>query len=665
VTDASAGSAHNSASTAVSALRQRFRWWPVPVVLGVAALAQWGLWQYFEGDSTFSKMSVLLVWPAACFTLLLWWIFWSGLSFTVRRNGVLLLVGAQLLSWALLRIEDSDGDMVPRFAWRWTPTAEAIARRSWQTAPAAATPSETSTSGSSTNGGAAADTTGTEVDSASATSDNPVASGNGTAVASASPSISSSPTDAPGNTDPSAASGDPTTDSSAASTATADQPNGNARVLTGTRVAEADVQITEDDWPGYRGALRDGIVRGQGFRTNWDTAPPTELWRISVGPAWSSFATVGPWAVTQEQRDELEAVTCYHLATGKLQWIQTEPVRHQNIQVNGGDGPRATPTIVDGLVYSLGGTGLLNCLELTTGRRVWSRDTLADAGTDAVKASNLQWGAANSPLVVDQQVLVLAGGEKESHGKTVLAYDRMTGEPTWASGDFPPSYGSLRVEELLGERTLLAFHGHGLAGLSLADGRVLWDFPLQNIPKVNVAQPLRLNDHSLLIGSGYSVGAVRVDLSRDGDRWSAAAQWKNNRFKLKFNDAVMLNEFAFGLDDGILTCLNVSTGKTQWKGGRFGYGQILLFQDTLLVLSEDGECVLASAQPERYHELARVPMLSGTTWNHPVIARGKLLVRNGTSAACYDVAVSTPSVTAAPVQDSQRTTASTVATSGR
>lgn len=529
----------------------RGRWRYGAGLLAIGVVAQTCLWIHFAEDSTFSKMSVLWVWPATLFAFSIWWTFFSGWSWGVRLGAWGLLMGAGAAFNAVFRIDGSDGDMIPTLAYRWSPTPEERAAAYWrqQSPPATGVPPEAT--------------------------------------------------------------------------------------VAETPVAEAPLVAGDDDWPGYRGAQRDGVVRGAGFRKDWDARPPQELWRHPVGLGWSSFAVIGDLAITQEQRDADETVVAYDLATGQQRWIHADPVRYSTVAVNGGDGPRATPVIDGPFTYTVGGTGVLNCLRTRTGERVWTRNILEDAGKGGKPADNIQWGVSAAPLVVGELVIALAGG---TAGRSVLAYDRQTGAVRWADGQFPASYGSPRVEELLGVPQVVTPHGTGFAGLALEDGRVLWNFPWENMPKVNSAQPIKLDDQSLLVGIGYGIGATRVKLSADAGDWTAKAEWKSNKFKLKFNDAVFRDGFAYGLDDGILTCLDTATGKTKWKGGRYGYGQLLLHEDTLLVLGEDGAAALVAAQPERFAERARLKMLDGTTWNHPAVAHGKLLVRNGTEAACYDVA---------------------------
>ncbi len=397
--------------------------------------------------------------------------------------------------------------------------------------------------------------------------------------------------------------------------------------------------VTDDDSPDFRGLLRDGIVRGRGFRKNWAEAPPQELWRHPIGLGWSSFAVLGDLAITMEQRDEEESTVAYRLATGEPVWKFGDKARLEIVVVNGGDGPHCTPVIAGEWTYALGGTGNLNCLATMTGTKKWSRNILEDAGKDGKPAKNLEWGTSATPLIVDDLVIVAPGGvPDEQLNKSVIAYDRLTGDIKWTAGNFPASYCGPRVETLGGVRQLLIFHGMGISGLDLADGKPLWQFGWTNMPSVNSAQPIRLDDQSLLIGNGYGVGSTRFALQFTDGKWlPQEPQWMTNKLKLKFNDAVLRDGYVYGLDDGKLTCVDIADGKTMWKGGRYGYGQLLLHEDTLLCTTEEGEVTLVNASPKKFEELARIKAVEGTTWNHPVVAHGKLLVRNGTEAVCYDV----------------------------
>lgn len=396
-------------------------------------------------------------------------------------------------------------------------------------------------------------------------------------------------------------------------------------------------EITEADWPGFRGPRRDGILRGQRIPTDWEKDPPQQLWEHPVGAGWSSFAVVEGRAFTQEQRGDEETVVCYHVETGEEIWSHTDEERLSEVSrlgsSLGGDGPRATPTVTDSRVYALGATGVLNCLDALSGREVWSRNIYEDADAETVT-----YGTAGSPLVFQDKIVVNPGGEQ---GRGVIAYNRFTGEVLWAEGDRSAGYAAPRLEALAGQRQILIFGGDGLAGHDPDTGRELWFQEWSNSEGINAAQPIVVDGSRVFISTGYGRGSALVGVRRDGENWSAGlAGWKTNRrFRLKFNGAVLHDGHIYGLDEGVLACLDVSTGKVVWKRGRYGYGQILLLaeQDLLLVLSERGRVALVRAAPESFQEVADFQAIEGKTWNHPVVHRGRLLVRNAEQAACYRV----------------------------
>jgi outer membrane protein assembly factor BamB len=240
-------------------------------------------------------------------------------------------------------------------------------------------------------------------------------------------------------------------------------------------------------------------------------------------------------------------------------------------------------------------------------------------------------------------VIVTPGGTAKegtiAFDKGVAAYDAKSGQLVWAAGKRQASYGSPRVEEIGGIRQLLIPNADGLSGHSLDGGKELWFFPLSNPPKVNSSMPWKLDDGSLLFGTGYGIGSVRLDItSVDGIEWTAKQRWQTNRFRPKFNDFFVRDGHAYGLDDGTLACLDVENGKVKWKSGRYGYGQLLLIDDIMLIITEDGDLLLVPATPTKPEAIATFKVFdSGFCWNHPVLVRGKLLVRNAVEAVCLDV----------------------------
>lgn len=412
-------------------------------------------------------------------------------------------------------------------------------------------------------------------------------------------------------------------------------------------LADESLTPTEGDWPAFRGPNRDDVVVGESLRSDWDARPPKQLWKHPIGSGWGAFAVIGRRAWTLEQRGENEMCVCYDIETGRELWSHADAVRFSSPQ--GGVGPCSTPTVHDGQVFAQGATGILNCLDAATGKLVWTRNTLEDAGTP-----NLDWGQCGSPLIVDDLVIVNPGNNDEASREkrtSVIAYRRDTGEIAWAVQGRRGSYssphlaslrGDVQAELLNAERQVLIFDGLGIIALRPATGGRLWEFPWVNTPQVNSAQPLVIDESLVLIGSGYGKGSVLLGFlpgvdEVGGHRLEVVERWQSSQFKLKFNSAVRRGDYVFGLDEGLLTCLSLKNGKRVWRQGRYGYGQMLVVDDKLLILSEEGDVVLVPATPEPPRELARFHAIDGKTWNHPVLSRGRLLVRNSDEAACFDL----------------------------
>jgi outer membrane protein assembly factor BamB len=377
---------------------------------------------------------------------------------------------------------------------------------------------------------------------------------------------------------------------------------------------------TGADWPGFRGPHRDDVVPGVRIKTDWTASPPVVLWRRPVGPGWSSFAVRGGLIYTQEQRGPEEVVACYKLTTGAPVWAHGDPTRFW--ESNGGPGPRGTPTLSHGRVYTFGATGLLNALNAGDGAVVWSHNAAADTGMKTP-----QWGFASSPLVVDDMVIVATAGQ-------LIAYDRVTGARRWSGPAHGVSYSSPHLATIDGVRQILLLSEAGLTSVALADGTLLWEYAWPGYP---IVQPALTGDGDILISVSDSSGTRRLAPTHGPAGWTVAERWTSNGLKPYFNDFVVHNGYAFGFDGSILSCIDLKDGKRKWKGGRYGNGQLLLLsdQDVLLVLSEEGELALVGATPDQFKELARFPALDGKTWNHPVLAGDVLLVRNGQEMAAF------------------------------
>lgn len=394
--------------------------------------------------------------------------------------------------------------------------------------------------------------------------------------------------------------------------------------------ASRDVAIAAtQDRPVYRWPNWTGVLANETVRVVWEKDPPQAIWRQPVGLGYSAFSIVGDLAVTLEQRRAEEAVVAYDLSTAKERWIHAYPARFS--ETLGGDGPRSTPTIVDGEVYSLGATGWLTCVSLSDGKKRWATNILEENGV-----RNLDWGMAGSPLVYDNLVVCNPGNQKGTESsRGVVAYSRATGAPVWKSGKHQASYATPMLADVAGRRQILIFDAAGLAGHDPKSGEELWRTPWESPFLTNAAQPIVYPDGRIFITS--AAGAEMLEISQKDGKYEAAVLWKNRNLKGGYQNPVAHGGHIYGLDEGILVCIEEKSGKRAWKAGRYGHGQLLLAKDVLVILSEKGDLALVKADPAQYQELARWKALEGKTWNNPVLAGGYLFVRNHEEMACYDL----------------------------
>jgi outer membrane protein assembly factor BamB len=404
-----------------------------------------------------------------------------------------------------------------------------------------------------------------------------------------------------------------------------------AAMTGGVASAPATAGWNVPDWSDFRGRSRDGHYTGRPILTVWPNGELTPLWKQPVGGGYASFVTAKinntDLAFTIEQRGSKEVAAAYEVATGRQHWTSQWDAEFKEFM--GGNGPRATPTYADGVVYVQGATGELRALSAVNGQTFWRKNILTDAG-----ASNLQWGVSVSPLIVGDNVIVLPGG---SGGKSVVAYNRVTGGRAWSALDDRQAYASPMLVTLDGVRQILVISASRLMGLTPENGTLLWEYPWVTMYDVNAAQPLVIDGNRVFVSSGYDKGAAVVEVSLAGGRGTVREIWKNNRMKNQFTSSVLHEGHIYGLDENILACLDANTGAVKWKGGRYGYGQIALASGHIIVLSEDGDLALVRATPEKHDELARFPALDGKTWNHLAFSDGRLLVRNLKEMAAFDL----------------------------
>ncbi|HTL59769.1 MAG TPA: PQQ-binding-like beta-propeller repeat protein [Candidatus Limnocylindrales bacterium] len=408
---------------------------------------------------------------------------------------------------------------------------------------------------------------------------------------------------------------------------------GKGRLLTPAK-EQAKLEPLPGDWTCFRGPERDGVIRGSNISTNWSVNPPTLVWKHSVGPAWSALLVVGPRLYTQEQRGTQEAIVCYDAETGEQIWVHEDVARFDE-QVSG-PGPRATPTFADGRLYVVGGTGLLNCLDASTGASLWQQDIKG-----ASDAKLPMWAFSGSPLVTGDLVIVYAGGEA---GKGLLAYRAQTGELAWTTAAGNSTYSSPQITTIAGVPQCLMLHDSGLTSVDVATGKKLWATGTAMKGAPRTGQPRLIEGNKLLVAALGGLGCSLIEVTKTGEQWSAADKWESKGLKPEFPDLVVHKGFAYGFDVGIFCCINLADGKRCWKDGRYGRGQVVLLADQqlLLVSTESGQLVLLAPDPTAHKELASFQAIEGKTWNYPLVRGNRVYLRNAQEMACYSLSGKSP-----------------------
>ncbi|HWA98820.1 MAG TPA: PQQ-binding-like beta-propeller repeat protein [Pirellulales bacterium] len=501
----------------------------VLVVVGAAIIA--GAYFSLPDDNARRFLATAAATGLTVIMLLVWWLFFSGISARTRGRSIAVLAGCIAAFLTLVKLEGCSGNNYPVFAWRWTPKHER-----------------------------------------------------------------------------------PQLDLPSAEGVTIDLS-----------------KTTSSDSPQFLGPDRDNQIPRVRLARDWAAHPPAELWRHPLGAGWSSFAVVGDYAVTQEQRGSDELVVCYEKLTGKVCWTHSDTDAF--ISLIGGDGPRATPTIAGGRVFTMGAKGRLNCLDGATGKAIWSH-ALLDEHAENFTAIFPEWGKSCSPLVIDDLVIVSTG---RPNGHSLEAYDTANGKLVWHAGDALSAYDSPVLTTLAGVRQIVIVNRESVDGHDPNTGEHLWTFEWPG-GEPKVPQPVPIEPDKLLVAAGYGLGAKLLKIGHSPGVWSVSPVWSKRYLKPKFTNMVVRDGIAYALDDGsALTCIDLETGNRNWRGGRYGHGQILQAGDLLIVQAESGEVALVDANAEGATELGRFTVFADKTWNEPTLAGRYLLLRNDREAACYEL----------------------------
>jgi outer membrane protein assembly factor BamB len=399
------------------------------------------------------------------------------------------------------------------------------------------------------------------------------------------------------------------------------------------RIEEPPAVRPEDAWTGWRGLFRDGRAGGPSPQP-WAKSGPNKMWEVMGGGGYSSFAVGGGRLYTVWSEGEQEFVACLDAADGSPRWGHSYACSFKN---GFGNGPRSTPTLDEGRIYSVGALGNFLCLNAETGERIWEHDLLQEFA-----GQSPGWGVSFSPLVTGNIVVTCPGG---GGGKSVVAFDKVSGNVVWSALDDPPGYSSPVAATLGDKPQVVAFTGNGLAGLAVEDGKLLWRQSWETANKVNAATPIvfhatagdQTRDY-VFISSGYGKGCCLVRIAAEASgSLTAKVVYENNQLCSHFSTPVLHDGFLYGFNEANLTCLDVRTGETRWKKSGLGKGSLLSVGDDLIVFGEQGQLVLAAATPDEYRELASARPFRGKTWTLPALSGKRLFVRDESKIACLEI----------------------------
>ena len=378
------------------------------------------------------------------------------------------------------------------------------------------------------------------------------------------------------------------------------------------------------NWPQWRGPNRDGISKETGLLKQWPAEGPPLVWKATgAGRGYSSFSIANGKLYTLGLRGDREFVVAFDVATGKEAWATPHGSAFHNDR---GDGPRGTPTVDGDRVYALGGNGDLSALDAKTGKLVWTKNVL-----EAFGGSNITWGISESPLVLGNKVLVNAGGQ----GASIVALNKSDGSVIWKSQSDEAGYSSAVPLELNGITEVVFFTARRAIGLDAKDGRLLWEYSKPSNNTANVATPI-VRANRVFISSDYGTGGGVVEIKPDN---KAQEIWFSKDMRNHHSSSVLIGDYLYGFSASILTAIKFDTGEMAWRDRSVGKGSLVFADGNLYLFSENGVVGLAEATPAGYKEKGRFRIQQGSlpTWTHPVVAGGRLYLRDQDTIYAFDI----------------------------
>ena len=383
------------------------------------------------------------------------------------------------------------------------------------------------------------------------------------------------------------------------------------------------------DWPQWRGPQRNGVSNETGLLKQWSTSGPPLVWSSSnLGSGYGSISVAGDRVFVQGLKGRESSVSRLNRADGKLVWSRALGPTDSEDR---GPGPRSTPTVDGDRVYVLTEHGDLACLRVQDGSTVWQRNILKDFG-----ARNIPWLISESPLIDGSNVIVTPGGRNAG----VVALDKLSGKTVWTSKELSDEagYASLIAGDVQGVRTLMTLTSEAGVGVRASDGKLMWRYPRVANGTANIATPV-FHDNKVFYTSDYGVGGALLGLTAQAGSVQSSEIYFTREMQNHHGGVVLVNGYLYGFNNSILAALEFATGKLMWRHRSVGKGSLVYADGHLVILSEDNVVGLAEANPTAYREKGRFPIADQgwPSWAHPVVAGGRLYIRNQGTLASYDI----------------------------
>ena len=377
------------------------------------------------------------------------------------------------------------------------------------------------------------------------------------------------------------------------------------------------------DWPQWRGPERNGISQETGWLAQWPAEGPKKLWEGSVGVGYSSVSVSQGRLFTMGNVQDMDAISCFDAETGKPLWKHEYACEAKD--PNGYHGTRCTPTVDGNRVYTLSRHGHFFCLDTASGKVIWSKDFKKDFEGETPK-----WGFAGSPWIEKGWVVTEVSSPK---GASVVAFDKQNGEVVWKNGNDKAGYSSIIAFEMGGERCLAQFSADHIIARRMKDGSEVWRFPWKTSYGVNAATPIIAGDE-MFLSTGYNYGCALLKMTPTG----ATEVWRNKNMRNHVNSCVLVDGYLYGYDDSELKCLDWKTGEVKWSTNDYGKGALMAAAGKLILYGQNGKLGLAEISPDAFKPSCSFQALGGkNTWASPVLANGRIYVRNLDTVAAFDV----------------------------